>query len=121
MIAFLFSTSCSHFKAITQPDIKYSADFYLNNLNKEDMVKIVTEDGRDLKFKIIDIDTVAIIGEYYNYDHNQGRSIRSTFEVPFSEITRLEKTYISTVRTVGLVAGILVVLGIGLNWFFTPP
>jgi hypothetical protein len=80
------------------------------------MVKIVTEDGRNLEFAIVDIDTVAIIGEEEQYtaiDVNLSQLRIQRIVVPFSEIIKLEKRQTRTGATISLVLGVLV-MGFGI-------
>jgi len=99
MITFLFSTSCTSMRVIeSQPETIQS------ELKKGDVVRVVTEDGRDLNFKIVEIDTVAITGEDQ--------------KVLFSEITKLEikqpdagKTVISILLIGGIVFVAVLLVG----------
>jgi hypothetical protein len=80
--------SCTSYRVIKLPNNVQEM------LQKGDTVKITTKDGRELKFKITNVTTEAIISE------NQ--------RVLFSEIARVEKRQISAGKTAALGGGILV-------------
>jgi hypothetical protein len=93
VIVFAFMlVSCTSYKAIQVPAIE-------SQLKEGDIVRVVTTDGRDLKFKITGITSDAVAGE------NQ--------RILFKEIITLEKREVSTAKTTGLAAGILAVLALG--------
>lgn len=80
--------SCTSYRAIKVPDDVQ------RTLQKGDSVKIVTKDGRELSFEVIDITAEAIIGDKQR--------------ILFSDIDRLEKRQFSPGKTAGLTGGILV-------------
>ena len=92
LIATLMAMSCTSYKVVEPPGIE-------NRVREGDTVRVVTTDGRDVKFKVTAITSDAIVGE------NQ--------HILFSDITTLERQQISTAKTVGLV-GIIVAVIAGL-------
>ena len=84
----LVFSSCTSYKPI---DIQ---DKFKDKVQKGDTVRIITKDGRELVFKVLDIDEESITGE------NQ--------QVSFDEIARMEKRQISKGKTTALGGGLIV-------------
>jgi hypothetical protein len=80
---------------------QFTRERVAEDLKAGDTVKIITKDGRDLKFKVEQIGAETISGE------NQS--------VPFPEIARLEKRKVSAGKTtalgLGVTATVAVILG----------
>ncbi len=90
LIAAFMAMSCTSYKVVEPPGIENIE----NRVKKGDTIRVVTTDGRDVKFKVTAVTSDAIVGE------NQ--------RVLFSDIATLERQEVSTAKTVGLVGGILV-------------
>ncbi len=92
LITSLILSSCTSGKLLRS---EYSSDtektraFITKNLHPGDRVRIITTDGRQLKFKVQKIDSQAIIGDKQ--------------QVAFSEIARLEKSQFNAGKTMVLV------------------
>ena len=90
LITSLILSSCTSSKLLrskSSSDTEESRAFIAKNLNNGDRVKIITNDGRQLKFKVREINSEAIIGD------NQ--------QVLFSEIAILEKMKFDLGKSIG--------------------
>ena len=74
IIASLFSSSCLTTREIRPHTMQ-------STLNKGDLVRVVTKDGRDLVLRIVEINDRVIIGESYGKNH----------QIYVNEILKLEK------------------------------
>ena len=66
MAAFLFSTACMTTRVISYRGIELQADTLQNELKKGDVLTITTKDGENFEFRIVDINSEAIIGTRYD-------------------------------------------------------
>ena len=99
LITSLILSACTSSKLLRSEyssDTEESRAFIAKNLQLGDHVKIITNDGRQLKFKVREINSEAIIGD------NQ--------QVLFSEIARLEKEQFDLGKSIGQTAGILTIV-----------
>lgn len=102
LAAMLATSGCTTFKPITgAANPQLTDDLVARNIKAGDTVKIITKDGRDLKFKVDQVGAETISGE------NQ--------TVSFQEIAKLEKRKISAGKTTVLGLGVLgtVIVGVG--------
>jgi len=101
LITSLILSSCTSSKLLRS---KYSSDteesraFIAKNLHPGDRVKIITNDGRQLEFKVREINSEAIIGDKQ--------------QVLFSEIARLEKMQRDFGKIGQMIEGTAAIVGI---------
>lgn len=96
LITSLILSACTSGKLLRSEyssDTEQSRTFITKNLHPGDRVKIITNDGRQLKFKVREISSEAIIGDNH--------------KVLFSEITRLEKMQFDLGKSIGQTVGVL--------------
>ena len=84
LIVAFTAVSCTSYKVVKPPGIE-------NRVKAGDMIRVVTTDGRDVKFKVTAVTSDTIVGE------NQ--------RVLLSDIATLEKLQIDNAKTAVVVAG----------------
>ena len=93
---------CTTFKPITgAASPQLTNDLVARSIKAGDTVKIITKDGRDLKFKVEQVAAETISGE------NQS--------VSFQEIATLEKRKISGGKTTALCMGVAGIVFVGVS------
>lgn len=102
LAAMMAASGCTTYRPITgAASPQLTSDLMAQSIKAGDTVKIVTKDGRDLKFKVEQVGTESISGE------NQS--------VSFQEIAKLEKRKVSAGKTtalgLGMAATVAVILG----------
>ena len=99
LIMCLLVSSCTSFKVVQ------ISDNVTSDIHEGDRVKIVTKDGRDVKFKVVSVTSEGVTGDNQEV-------------IRFSDVAKLEKEELSVVKTAGLAGGIvlglvgLVIIGV---------
>ena len=95
IVILLLASGCTTFKPVGLESEKLHEQLYAGEIiHVEDKVKILTSDGIDHRFEVLEIKENRIMG--------------SEVSIPFENIVAIEKRQFSAVKTTVLVVGIIV-------------